>query len=177
MVTDDEGTLIAQSRKGDWEAFAALIRMHQRMIHSLTYRMSGSLADAEDLAQEAFIQAYRSLDSYRGAAKFSSWLYKIALNQCLRWRRLERRRGATNNEWARTDPNDQPVDPRSERIREALLLIPGEQRAAVVLTVFDGLTHSEAASMLGCAEKTLSWRLFAARRRLAKLIGPGDKAP
>src|SRR5580692_4362667 len=102
MVTDDEGILIARSRSGDWEAFAALIRMHQRMIHSLAYRMTGSAADAEDLAQETFIRAYRSLDGYRGAAKFSSWLYRIALNLCLRWRRIESRRGKAEVEWAGT---------------------------------------------------------------------------
>lgn len=57
MVPDEEGLLIAQSQRGDWSAFAALVRTHQRMIYSLTYRMSGSARDAEDLAQETFIRA------------------------------------------------------------------------------------------------------------------------
>jgi len=177
MFTDDEGNLIGRSRTGDWDAFAALIRMHQRMIHSLTYRMIGSTADAEDLAQETFIRAYRSLHAYRGTAKFSSWLYKIALNLCLSWRRVEQRRGLTNLEWAKTDNHGAVPDARSEWIQEALSLLSPKQRAAVILTAYDGMTHSEAADLLGCPEKTLSWRLFAARRRLAELLREEEKVP
>ena len=73
------------------------------MIHSLTFRMTGSLADAEDLAQEAFIRAYRQLDSYRGTAKFSSWLYRIAVNACLNWRQREIRREQIHASWAESN--------------------------------------------------------------------------
>jgi RNA polymerase sigma-70 factor, ECF subfamily len=177
MVTDDEGILIARSKKGDWEAFAVLVRMHQLMIHSLTYRMSGSTGDAEDLAQETFIQAYRGLDGYRGTAKFSTWLYRIALNLCLRWRKREQLRGLANSEWARLGTQGAPPDERGERVQEALNLLPPKQRAAVILTAYDGLTHSDAAALLGCAETTLSWRLFAARRRLIRLLKEGSTAP
>jgi RNA polymerase sigma-70 factor, ECF subfamily len=170
MVTEDEGVLIARSRDGDWEAFAEVVQRHQRMIHSLTYRMSGSVADSEDLAQETFIRAYRSLGTYRGDAKFSSWLYRIALNLCMRWRERERRRGVTEGEWARGDAAGKLPDARGESVLEALARLSPRQRAAIVLTTFDGMTHSEAAAILGCAEKTLSWHLFAARRRLAKLL-------
>ena len=83
---DDQQAWIARSQQGDHEAFAALVQCHQRMIHSLTFRMTGSLADAEDLAQETFIQAFRQLGAYRGEAKFSSWLYRIAINRCLNWK-------------------------------------------------------------------------------------------
>jgi len=177
MVTDDEGVLITRSKNGDWDAFAALIRMHQRMIHSLTYRMSGSVSDSEDLAQETFIRAYRSLATYRGTAKFSTWLYRIALNLCLRWRKQENRRSSTDREWAAADPQGTQSDARSETIQEALDQLPPKQRAAVILTAFDGLTHSEAAALIGCPEKTLSWRLFAARRRLAHLLSETDTTP
>jgi RNA polymerase sigma-70 factor, ECF subfamily len=170
MVTDDEGILIARSRNGDWDAFAELVRTHQRMIHSLAYRMSGSMADADDLAQETFIRAFRGLDSYRGAAKFSSWLYRIALNVCLRWRKLERRRGLTDHEWMGESAAGRGTDEQIERVQEALNLLSPKQRAAVILTVFEGMTHAEAATLLGCAETTLSWRLFSARRQLAKLL-------
>src|SRR5664279_4543843 len=78
VATYDYGHRIVQSQNGDQGAFEALIREHQRMIHSLCYRMSGSLADAEDLAQETFIHAYQHLDGFRAEARFSSWLYRIA---------------------------------------------------------------------------------------------------
>ena len=85
--TDEEKAWVLQSRNGNPAAFESLIRMHQRMIRSLTFRMTGSTADAEDAAQETFIRAFRQLDSYQGTAKFSSWLYRIAVNTCLNWRR------------------------------------------------------------------------------------------
>jgi RNA polymerase sigma-70 factor (ECF subfamily) len=176
MVTDEEGVLIARSRDGDLDAFAALVRMHQRMIHSLAYRMTGSGADADDLAQDAFISAFRSLGSYQGTAKFSSWLYRITLNLCIRWKKREQRRENTDREWVAADSIDNARDFRGDRVQEALNALPPKQRAAVILTVFDGATHSEAAALLGCAEKTLSWRVFAARRQLAKLLKDGGRA-
>src|SRR5439155_17870756 len=89
---DEEQNWIRQSRNGDQEAFAALVTRYQRMVHSLTFRMTGSLADGEDLAQETFIQAFRRIASFRGEAKFSSWLYRIAVNTCLNWKKSQTRR-------------------------------------------------------------------------------------
>src|SRR5665213_201844 len=86
-VEADEQKLIRASQNGDADAFEALVRGNQRMIHSLTFRMSGSWSEAEDLAQEAFLQAWRQLDSFRSEARFSSWVYRIAVNQCLNWKK------------------------------------------------------------------------------------------
>ena len=83
---DDEKGLIRESQQGSPGAFEELVRRHQRMIHALTFRMTGSMTDSEDLAQETFLRAYRQLESYRGESKFSSWLYRIGINLCLNWR-------------------------------------------------------------------------------------------
>jgi RNA polymerase sigma-70 factor (ECF subfamily) len=174
MVTEDEGSLIARSRNGDWAAFAVLVRLHQRMVYSLTYCMSGASADADDLAQETFIKAYQSLGTYRGGSRFSSWLYRIALNLCLTWRSRERLRGKADLEWSESAATPAPVDGPSDRVQRALNRLSPKQRAAIVLTVFDGMTHAEAAAALGCAEKTLSWRLFTARRQLAQHLREGE---
>ena len=98
--TDELQNWVAQSRKGDHAAFAELIRAHQTMIHSLTFRMTGSVADCKDLAQETFIRAYQQLDSYQGSSKLSSWLYRIAVNACLDWRRREQRREKLHASWS-----------------------------------------------------------------------------
>src|SRR3989442_3070556 len=97
---NEEQNWIRQSRNGDHEAFAALIARYQRMIHALTFRMTGSMADAEDLAQETFCQAYSRLASYRAEAKFSSWLYRIAVNRCLNWKKRQARREQLHEEWS-----------------------------------------------------------------------------
>ena len=95
-MTNDEQREIERSLQGDHEAFEALVRRYQRMIYALTYRMSGSAADAEDLTQEVFIRSHQELPGFRADAKFSSWLYRIAVNHCLNWRR---RRGRRAGNW------------------------------------------------------------------------------
>ena len=171
VATDEHRRRIVESQNGDHSAFEALIREHQRMIHSLCYRMSGSLADAEDLAQETFIHAYQHLDGFRSEARFSSWLYRIAVNQCLNWRKRRQRVEQLHQEWNEhgREPSDADAD-QAQQIQEALMQLPPKQRAAVILTTYDGLTHAEAAAALGCSETTVSWRLFAARRKLKSLL-------
>src|SRR5271170_5152115 len=102
-MRDPDEALVLLCQNGDAAAFAELIRKHQRMIHSLTYRMTGSLADAEDLAQETFINAYRQIGSYRGTSKFSTWLYRVAINACLTWRRRETLRVEATANWVETN--------------------------------------------------------------------------
>lgn len=142
------------------------------MIHALTYRMTGSEADAADLAQDAFVQAWRRLDDFRGDARFSSWLYRIAMNLCLNWRARVAREARAREQWVETTDSHEPSGGSSERrtawVQQALLRLPAKQRAAVILTVYDGMKHAEAATVLGCSEATVSWRVFAAKTRLKR---------
>jgi RNA polymerase sigma-70 factor (ECF subfamily) len=170
-MADADAELVLQSQNGDPAAFEALIRNHQHMVHSLTYRMTGSLADAEDLAQETFIRAYERIGEFRGASKFSTWLYRIVVNTCLNWRQSEARRFQLQEKCAeefaawRAGGENPPGDQTNE-IQDALLKLPAKQRAAIVLTIYDGLSHAEAAQVLHCSETTVSWRVFAAKRKL-----------
>jgi RNA polymerase sigma-70 factor, ECF subfamily len=175
--TDEEKIWVSQSRNGDHAAFSTLIEAHQQMIHSLTYRMTGSLADAKDLAQETFIRAYQQLDSFNGTAKFSSWLYRIAVNTCLDWRRRETRRTQLHVNWSEartsepaTAETNNELDDLSREVQAALMKLPDKQRAAILLTVYGGHNHAEAAKILGCSETTVSWRIFSARRKLKKYL-------
>ena len=171
VAMDDERELIVRSQKGDQEAFAGLIGEHQRVIYSLCYRMAGSAADADDLTQEAFIQAYRQLEHFRGEGSFAAWLYRVAMNHCLNWVKRERRRSEMHREWAE-QAHERPShnDPIAEQVREAMMKLNPKQRAAVVLTVYQGMSHAEAARVLGCSETTVSWRIFAARRKLKTML-------
>jgi RNA polymerase sigma-70 factor, ECF subfamily len=172
-MADADAELVLQSQNGSPAAFEELVHNHQRMVHSLTFRMTGSLADAEDLAQETFIRAYAQIRTFRGTAKFSTWLYRIAVNTCLNWRQSEARRfhfyancaGEISAQHLNGD--NHPVENQScQHVQSALLKLPAKQRAAIVLTIYDGLNHAEAAHVLGCSETTVSWRVFAARRKL-----------
>lgn len=170
-MTDDEHEWIRQSLQGDPGAFESLVRRYQRMIYALAYRMTGSAADAEDLTQETFIRAHGQLPAFRTDAKFSSWLYRIAMNHCLNWRQRVARRDRLHHAWQAQREQISATDSALARqVQDALLKLPPKQRAAVVLTMYDGLNHAEAARVLGCSETTVSWRLFAARTKLKRWL-------
>jgi len=169
---EEEQSWIRHSQQGDPMAFEELVMRYQHMMHALTFRMTGSLADADDLTQEAFIQAFRQLSSYRAKARFSSWLYRIAINQCLNWKKHKERQERLHTDWGwQQETADMPDNKRMQQVQDALMKLNPKQRAAVILTTYDGLNHAEAARTLGCSETTVSWRLFAARAKLKKLLG------
>ena len=173
--SDDESKLVEQSLSGDPEAYAALVHQHQPMIRAVTFRMTGSLDDAEELAQDAFLRAYQQLGSFRSGSKFSTWLCKIAINLSLDWRRRENRRDDIHSKWAaetatENNPGGGFPDELSRHVQAALNQLPAKQRAAIVLTVYENQSHAEAAKTLGCTEATISWRVFAARQKLKRLL-------
>jgi RNA polymerase sigma-70 factor, ECF subfamily len=173
--TNEESVWVSRCRNGDHAAFECLVAAHQRMIHAVTFRMTGSMADAEDLTQETFLRAFQQLDTYRGEAKFSSWLCRIAVNLTLNWRTREGHRGDVHSKWARdaiTEPDarDEFPDELSRRVQAALDRLPAKQRAAMVLTVYENHSHAEAARALRCTEATISWRVFAARQKLKRWL-------
>jgi len=177
MAPPDELNWIQNSLAGDTEAYAALVKQYQKMVHSVAFRMTGSLDDAEDLAQETFLRAYRQLDTFRGESKFSTWLCQIALNLSLNWRTREKRRSEIHTIWSkdailRHDARDEFPDELSRRVQNALAKLPAKQRAAIVLTVYENHSHASAAKLLNCTEATISWRVFAARQKLKRWLQP-----
>lgn len=171
MAVPDDRLRTVECHDGGQEAFENLVRENQRMIHSLCYRLTGSIEEAEDLAQDTFLQAFQRRADFRGESKVSSWLYRIAINLCLNWRRLELKRAQTHQQLRQSEPEAAPDDSRrAQQIQDALMRLPAKQRAAIVLTTYDGLTHGEAARALRCSETTVSWRLFAARRKLKRML-------
>ena len=179
-MTDADEDLVLQSQNGSVDAFESLIRHHQTMIHALTFRMTGSTADAEDLAQETFIRAYEQINRFNGGAKFSTWLYSIAVHSCLNWRRKEARRfqaqaRCAEETFARQTEAAHPQgnDDMTQQAQAALLKLPAKQRAAIVLTIHEGLNHAEAAKILRCSETTVSWRVFTAKRKLKHWLNSG----
>jgi len=166
---ENELKQIQASQQGDHQAFEALVKRYQHMIYSLAYRMTGSHGDAEDLAQETFIQAHSHLSTFRAESRFSSWLYRLAVNQCLNWKKRTHRRNEVYDQWSKQENSvENENESVSAAVNEALMKLDVKQRAAIVLTVYDGLNHAEAAKALGCSETTVSWRIFAARQKLKR---------
>ena len=171
---DEEASLVEASRRGDSDAFTALVMRYQKMIHAVTFRMCGSEADAADLAQETFLRAWHNIDGFEGESKFSSWLYRIAVNVCLTWKSHRQRENDAHVRYFHERPADsssnEPV--QNQMVQDALLKLPPKQRAAIVLTIYEELNHADAAKILGCSETTVSWRVFAARRKLRRWLEP-----
>lgn len=183
---DEDAPLVDRSLMGDADAFAELVSRHQKRIHNLAYRMSHSADEAADLAQETFVRAWQQLDTFRADARFSTWLYRLAIRVCLNAGRAAASRNKARETFGReclledSVHNLIPESDRTERVQSALQRLEPPLRAAIVLTVYDGLDHAEAARMLGCAETTISWRLFMARRKLRhwlKELDTGRKGP
>ena len=175
MAEPDELNCIQNSLAGDTEAYAALVKAYQKMVHAVAFRMTGSFADAEDLTQETFLRAFRQLGSFRAESKFSTWLCQITVNLSLNWRARENRRGDVYSKWAedaisKNDSHDRFPDELSRQVQSALNKLPAKQRAAIVLTVYENRSHAEAAKIMKCAEATVSWRVFAARRKLKRWL-------
>lgn len=168
MTGEGDEALVARARGGDVRAFRALAARHYEPIRRFAWRCCGDPTEAEDIAQEALIRIARNLDRFGGRSAFSTWAFGVVLNAARDRRRAETRRSAVIREAAAFagDHSHEGADDRTDDLWAAVDGLPDPQREAVLLVHVEGLSHREAALALGCAEATVSWRLFAARRRL-----------
>ena len=179
--TDEE--LVARAQGGDVESFNQLIVRWERPIYALAYRVIGREEDARDVCQDAFLRAYRALPGFKGQAKFSSWLYRIALNLCRDWIRRQRRAPVQqlpeDTEASELAGETGPVESIEELVarreltaivEEAMSVLSEEQRTAIILKEYHGMTFQEIADMQGCPLSTVKTRLYQGlsllRRRL-----------
>ena len=174
---DRERTLVDAARAGDERAFEALVLKYQDRIYRLIQRLVSSADVVDDLAQEVFIRAYRSLGDFKGESSFYTWLYKIALNLCRNHYRTKGRRPAAEAlddnavgasfESGEVSP-EEAVFRREfwDALRGALDALPPEQREAVVLCDLEGMSYEEMAEMTGVPIGTVRSRIFRGRRAL-----------
>lgn len=167
----DDLALAAATARGDDRAFTQLFQRYYPMIHALAYRLSLDVSLAEEIAHETFLKAARSIESFRGDHSFKGWLYRIAANSSRD--ALRRRRRETEVTKAFSEDRSIQEEGRSaefDDVAAALAALSEDLRAAVTLVYFEDLSHAEAAAILGCAETTVSWRLFRAKQKLRKLL-------
>jgi len=180
--TDEE--LVARSKTGDTESFNQLVRRWERPIFALAYRTLGREEDARDVTQETFLRAFRALSGFKGDAKFSSWLYRIALNLCRDSMRKNRRApivavpdGVEVEDLAADRGPTETVEDlaaRAELTREvakAMTHLPAEQRQAIILKEYHGLTFQEIADLVQCPLSTVKTRVYQGLSTLRKQLG------
>lgn len=184
-VAPDEAALVQAAQRGDREAFGALVSRHAAAVLSVTTRMLGP-ADAEDIAQDTFVTAHRALANFKRESKFSTWLYRIAVNKCTDSLRA-RRPGMVSLDAAGTDEgaalemaDDETPHWELEQVELASALDRGIQalppiyRESFVLRHVEGLDYDEMAAILGVRRDTLKMRVYKARTLLCESLAHLD---
>lgn len=176
----EDRDLVAQAKAGDLAAFDELVRRHAARLFRYVHHNLHDYASAEELTQDAFVRAWNGLAGFRGDAGFRTWLYRIATNLCIN--RVKRRRPTAEL------PDDLAADSRAEpdeqhrsRVREqvvacALDRLPPDQRAALVLSVYENLSQIEIAEVMGRSVASVNSLSYRARLALRELLAPARKA-
>ena len=184
-IADDDAGFVARCRRGDTEAFAVLVRRHQKKMLNVAFRMIGDYDDACDVVQEAFLSAYRAVGGFRGDARFSTWLCGIVLNHSRshikRKTARSRREAGSLDDPAESKNGGSVNEPHSQemsiveriekremeaKVQECIGLLDGEQREVLVLRDIQGFSYEEIGVMLKLPEGTVKSRLFRARNAL-----------
>ncbi|MBI2457680.1 MAG: sigma-70 family RNA polymerase sigma factor [candidate division NC10 bacterium] len=160
---------------GETAAFELLVRQYQQEIYRLAYRLTRNAEDAKDLAQEAFVAAYRALGSFRGQSRFSTWLYRIAMNLCLNHLKSATRQDPSEVDGTLADQRADSLaalltDELDRALAEAIETLPPQQKATLTLRVHQGLSHKEIAEVLDCSEGTAKANYFHAVRALQRRL-------
>jgi len=171
VVQVSDRFLVAAAQAGDPHAFEVLVGRHQVAVYRVALRMLGSGVDAEDAAQEALVQAWRGLSTFREESAFSTWLYRIVTNRCLNARVARHPTEALPDVLIDRDSDPAEVVAQSERLHalaRGMLLLPAEQRAALILRELEGLSYEQIAQALGVTVPAVKGRIHRARLGLLK---------
>ncbi len=173
--------LLRKAQHGDPEAFEQLITPLEQLIWRICWHYTGNRESAEDCGQETMIRIWRSLDSYRGDCALESWVYRIAANCCMDYLRKKKRDKSVSMEPMQEQGFD-PADPspgteeqvvaadEQKRLREAITMLPEDQREALIMTQLEKVPYEEAARLLGVSEGTIKSRVNRAKARLKEIL-------
>lgn len=183
---EEDEALVARAQRGDTGAFDILIERYQQRLYATVYHMTSNHEDANDVVQDVFIKAYRSLNSFKGQSSFYTWIYRIAVNRTINFVKRRKNKGHFSLNDVDNDIESDPdfvelmshVTPRTEagrnelqeKLNEALQKLSEEHRTVVVLHDVQGLTHADIAKIMRCPETTVRSRLFYARQQLQSML-------
>ncbi len=175
MTDLEDRALVERAVDGDALAFERLVERHYKQVYAFAYRFCGVREDAEEITHEALIKATKTIRGFKHEAGFSTWLYRITLNTAKDFFRKRGTRRDQNalyqlDESQGSNPGNPEQHVLAAEIYRAVAKLPDKQRGAILLVCGEGLTHAQAADVLGVAETTVSWRIFRARQVLKKLL-------
>jgi RNA polymerase sigma-70 factor (ECF subfamily) len=172
VETSDEN-LVTLAQSGDAAAFSALVSRHYDLIHRVGYRVLGSQTEAQDMAQDLCLSLASKIKSFRADAKFTTWLYRVAINAARdRIRKRTTRQKATEG-WGDYEQNARAVDAENRAqldwLNQAMKTLPDDLRETVALVLGEDLTHDAAAAALNISPGTVSWRISEVKKHLRAL--------
>lgn len=177
MLEESEASdseLVGRARGGDREAFGQLVERHYSFVYRTAYRCCGVKADAEDIAQDVCARLGRAIRGYRGGGAFTTWLYAVTLNaardHARRAVRDDRRTTAYGVHALASGEAASEDDDPAEALWAAVRRLPDKQRDAVLLVYGEGVSHAVAAEVMAISEKTVSWHIHEAKKRLKVLM-------
>ncbi|MBU0677596.1 MAG: sigma-70 family RNA polymerase sigma factor [Verrucomicrobia bacterium] len=174
-LTDAE--LVTECLGGKMDCFAELVRRYQDPVYNLAYRMTSNASEAEDLAQEAFIRAFRKLRKYKPEYQFRNWVMTICANLTKnRFRSVVRKRNAEEAHLDLYSRHPDPMDPRRIALEEAITLLPRSLRVPLVLKHVEGMSYEEVSGVLGISLSAAKMRVKRARDELTALLGQTESA-
>lgn len=179
MAKGDDCLLAQRILQGDRKAFEELLDTFETRVYRLALRFTGDVLDAEDLTQEIFLAVHASISRFRGDAALGTWIYRVAMNRCLEFRRKRRLETVSYEEGLPVDIEFSQEDPvhaverrqLAEKVEAAISRLSPAHRDVVVLHELQGLTYQEVATVLNVPVGTVKSRLFNAFRRLRELLG------
>ena len=172
----DQENIIARARRGDADAFEQLVVAYRDQVFRLALRMCSSEADADEVAQEAFLSAWKALPNFRGESQFSTWLYQLTTHAAIDLMRREKRQIAADiTEVSAADPAPSPQQQaeqseQREIVRDAILQLAPEQREVVVLRFMEELSYEEIGAVLKLPSGTVKSRLNRAKAQLKEIL-------
>jgi RNA polymerase sigma-70 factor (ECF subfamily) len=169
----DDGELASAALAGERRAFDALVERYQSRIYNLALRVTGNSADALDAAQATFLKVYLNLHRFDARRSFFSWIYRIGMNESLDLVQERRRFTELDPEWANGEPSPEQESAGREagrEVHEAILALPRELRAVIVLRHFHELSYEQMGEVIGVPVKTIKSRLFEARSKLRQRL-------
>lgn len=185
LLEMNEAELIIRVKNGDEKAFRIIVERYQQSIISLCFRYVSNIHDAEEIAQNVFIHLYRAAKSYEPRAKLSTFLYRIAVNLSLNWIRDQKRKRFISWEVLKKERGLDPIaheysnpdmllerKEKQNKIRNAVNSLPRNQRTAVILHRFQGLSYGEIAEVMKCSVSAVEARLYRAKQNLIKRLKP-----
>ncbi len=180
MVNLEDIELVRLAKGGDSAAFENLVEQNYMLVYKISYKWCGTKEDAEDITQNVFMKLAKKIFSFKEESTFQTWLYRMAINVAKDYTKMNDRKrkkemAYLEEQKLKAESNQEDVS-MAEKLHQMIEQLPQKFKDTALLVFCEGMNHKEAAAVLNCAEKTISWRVFQVKKELKKHLERGEIA-